>query len=57
VLHWQIEQEHSNKTKLSFHQTGLTPKTECYDECSSTWDMFIDNRLKDHIETKVIKSK
>ena len=50
VLHWQIEKKHS-KTILRFHQAGLTPDIDCYEVCSSTWNMFIANRLKNYIET------
>ena len=49
VLHWQIEEEYS-KTTLNFHQAGLTPHTDCYEVCASTWNMFIANRLKSYIE-------
>lgn len=49
ILHWEII-EKGNKTIINFHQIGLTPSIECYNICSSTWDMFITERLKNHIE-------
>lgn len=49
VLHWEITEEES-KTKINFNQVGLTPQIDCYDVCSSTWDMFIAKRLKAHLE-------
>ena len=45
VLHWQIEEKESN-TVLNFNQIGLTPQLHCFDACSSTWDMFITQKLK-----------
>ncbi|WP_299272956.1 SRPBCC domain-containing protein [uncultured Psychroserpens sp.] len=53
VLHWLIKETES-KTTIQFHQVGLTPQIECYDICSTTWDMFITERLKDHLEKSTI---
>ncbi|OUR98326.1 hypothetical protein A9Q86_14850 [Flavobacteriales bacterium 33_180_T64] len=49
VLHWQIIEDLS-KTTIKFHQVGLTPLLECYDICTSTWNLFITERLKAHLE-------
>ncbi|MCD2257869.1 SRPBCC family protein [Psychroserpens luteolus] len=48
VLHWKITEANS-KTIINFHQVGLTPDINCYEVCSTTWDMFITERLKDHL--------
>ncbi|WP_282136391.1 hypothetical protein [Seonamhaeicola maritimus] len=48
TLHWEIEEKHS-KTIIKFLQKGLTPKLHCYDICSSTWDMFLTQKLKDYL--------
>ncbi|MCL6293880.1 SRPBCC family protein [Jejuia spongiicola] len=45
VLHWQIE-EKETKTILNFNQIGLTPELHCFEVCSSTWDMFITQKLR-----------
>ncbi len=45
VLHWQLE-ERNEQTTLNFHQIGLTPELHCYDVCSSTWNMFLVEKLK-----------
>ncbi|OEK09756.1 hypothetical protein A8C32_09585 [Flavivirga aquatica] len=50
VLHWKIEAAADTKVKLNFHQIGLTPDILCYGVCSSTWDMFIVERLKNYVE-------
>lgn len=50
VLHWQLE-ETNGKTTINFQQIGLTPKLPCYDVCSSTWNMFLSERLKNYIKT------
>ncbi|WP_299116349.1 SRPBCC domain-containing protein [uncultured Winogradskyella sp.] len=49
VLHWQIIEDES-ETTINFHQVGLSPQLHCYDVCSSTWDMFIAEKLIQHIE-------
>lgn len=51
ILHWVIKKKYS-KTTVSFQQTGLTPKLHCYEVCSSTWDMFIGERLKQFVDIK-----
>lgn len=48
TLHWQITKDGS-QTTIDFHQIGLTPKIDCYDICSKTWDMFIAEKLKLHL--------
>ncbi|WP_299114571.1 SRPBCC domain-containing protein [uncultured Winogradskyella sp.] len=52
ILHWQIV-EGTSETTINFHQAGLTPDIECYDICSTTWDMFITEKLKLHLQTSV----
>ncbi|GGD21652.1 SRPBCC family protein [Hyunsoonleella pacifica] len=50
-LHWDIK-EVNQKTILNFHQIGLTPQLHCYEVCSTTWDMFITQKLKSYINKK-----
>ena len=51
VLHWEIK-EQNGKRLINFHQVGLTPNIDCYNVCSTTWDRFITNSLKDFLEVK-----
>nr|WP_321232394.1 SRPBCC domain-containing protein [uncultured Psychroserpens sp.] len=50
ILHWEIIEDVST-SKINFHQAGLTPEIMCYDICSTTWDMFITERLKTHLDS------
>ncbi len=50
VLHWQITEDNTEIT-INFHQTGLTPQLHCFEVCSTTWDMFITEKLKQYVET------
>ena len=50
VLHWNITKSES-KTTIKLIQIGLTPEIECYNVCSTTWDMFIGERLTLHLES------
>ncbi len=48
VLHWKIiEQDY--KTVIEFQQIGLTPQLHCYQICSSTWNMFLREKLVSHL--------
>ncbi|MEO1031701.1 MAG: SRPBCC domain-containing protein [Bacteroidota bacterium] len=49
VLHWSITQD-GDQTLIDFHQVGLTPELQCYEVCSKTWDKFIIEHLKTHLE-------
>ncbi|MBT8195170.1 MAG: SRPBCC domain-containing protein [Bacteroidia bacterium] len=50
TLYWTIEEE-GDKTKVKLLHDGLVPQFECYDICSTTWDMFITESLKNYLET------
>ncbi|WP_203256017.1 hypothetical protein [Hyunsoonleella ulvae] len=50
-LHWDIKEE-NQKNLLNFHQIGLTPLLQCYKVCSTTWDMFIIQKLKSYVNKK-----
>lgn len=50
-LHWDIKEE-NQKILLNFHQIGLTPQLQCYKVCSTTWDMFITQKLKSYVNKK-----
>lgn len=34
-----------NKTRLTFTHEGLSPEVECYDSCSSAWQMYLDQKF------------
>lgn len=34
-----------NKTQVTFTHEGLSPQMECYDSCSSTWQMYLDRKF------------
>lgn len=34
-----------NKTKVQFTHEGLNPQVECYESCSSAWQMYLDQKL------------
>ncbi|MGN6181480.1 MAG: SRPBCC family protein [Mucilaginibacter sp.] len=40
-----------NQTEVRFTQQGLTPSVECYDNCSGAWGWYMQNSLKELIET------
>lgn len=50
ILHWKIDKS-DTLTQINFHQVGLTPDTDCYSVCSSTWDRFITEELKEFLVT------
>jgi len=39
------------KTELRFTHIGLTPTIECYGGCSSAWDYYVGESLRDLITT------
>jgi hypothetical protein len=40
-----------NKTQIRFTHLGLVPQYECYDICTSGWDNYINNSLRNLIAT------
>ena len=34
-----------NKTQIKFTHEGLSPDIECYDSCSSAWQMYLDKKF------------
>jgi hypothetical protein len=34
-----------NKTQVRFTHEGLIPKIECYEDCSSAWSLYLNERL------------
>lgn len=43
--------EEGNKTRLVFTHVGLVPEYECYDACYQGWTHYIQNSLKNYINT------
>lgn len=43
--------EKGNQTQIKFTHEGLTPEDECYQVCEDAWGNYIQNSLKDLIET------
>jgi hypothetical protein len=40
-----------NKTQVRFTHEGLNAEVECYDSCSSAWQMYLDQKLRPMIES------
>ena len=40
-----------DKTQVRFTQLGLVPEIECYDACSNAWSDYVQNSLRNLIET------
>lgn len=49
-LHWAIEEMPADRVKVSLLHQGLVPAFICYDFCSTTWDSFVQDRLKTYLE-------
>lgn len=52
ILHWTITKK-GTKALINFHHIGLTEELHCYDVCSSTWDMFITEKLNNYLSKKI----
>lgn len=40
-----------NQTEVRFTQWGLIPEIECYDACSNAWSDYINNSLRNLVNT------
>jgi hypothetical protein len=40
-----------NKTQITFTHEGLVPEYECYEVCNDAWSGYINNSLKNFIQT------
>lgn len=40
-----------NQTEVRFTQKGLTPTMECYNDCSNAWTGYVQDSLRELIET------
>lgn len=49
-LHWTIEEMPGGMVKVTLLHLGLVPSFICYDFCSTTWDKFVQDRLKNYLE-------
>lgn len=52
-LQWVIRNINDSKVELSLIHQGLIPEFICYDVCSTAWDSFIGNSLKNYLEKEV----
>lgn len=41
----------NDKTKITFVHNGLTPESECYDQCSSAWAQYL-HQLKESLQSQ-----
>lgn len=48
-LVWNLTEIDENQCRLDFIHQGLIPEFICYDFCSSTWDYFLTNKLKNYL--------
>jgi len=49
-LIWRIESKGDDMVQVSIEHHGLIPEFVCFNVCSSAWDHFITESLKDHLE-------
>ena len=49
-IHWMIS-DLDGKVKVDFWHEGLVSTGICYDVCSSAWDFYILDSLKNYLET------
>lgn len=52
TLHFDLEGRPDGGTELRFRHAGLTPRLECFTDCKSGWDHFIQS-LRSYVETGV----
>ncbi|MEZ5016379.1 MAG: SRPBCC domain-containing protein [Flavipsychrobacter sp.] len=45
----------ADRTKVYFEHEGLEPELNCYELCSTTWEMFLVTSLKKYVETGIGK--
>lgn len=50
VLYWRMKDYGSRSILLDFQQIGLTPELHCYETCSTTWNMFLKEKLMSYLE-------
>ena len=49
-LQWEIKTIKGKEVEVSLIHQGLIPEFTCYKVCSSAWDNFIGNSLKNYLE-------
>ncbi len=50
ILHWRIQERENNLVEIDFLHEGLVPSFNCYEVCSTAWDFFITDSLKQFLE-------
>lgn len=52
ILQWELKPHANNSgSVLNFTHNGLTPDFECYDICAPTWTRFLNESLKNFLES------
>ena len=41
TLWWDLQQRDDARTDIEFHQVGVSPTCECFDECTRGWNHFV----------------
>ncbi|MDW3652831.1 MAG: hypothetical protein R8P61_37475 [Bacteroidia bacterium] len=51
-VHWKLEGLSENQSRLIFQHEGLVPDFLCFNFCSSTWEHFLKDSLRNYLETE-----
>lgn len=49
-LQWEIKTINDKEVEVNIIHQGLIPEFTCYKVCSTAWDSFVGNSLKDYLE-------
>jgi len=49
-LQWEIKTINDKEVEVNIIHQGLIPEFTCYKVCSSAWDSFVGNSLKNYLE-------
>ena len=49
-LQWEIKTINDKEVEVNIIHQGLIPEFACYKVCSSAWDNFVGNSLKNYLE-------
>lgn len=51
VLRFELSELPAGGCRVRFEQEGLTPRLECFEQCSRSWDHFVVTSLRNYLET------